>query len=176
MTAMTSLALATVLVAARPEAGPLPVRDVHSAAMAAALFPFVQSIRGDRLEGAARRMLDARRIRIERCGQDARCVIAASIWTDDERKLLASAAPVASADRVAPDDGAAAQIGREVDGLNSILRVYGQGSPYPSRRFSPRPGKLALLPDGRQTSRFAGKMAVISRHVPAAASAIAASR
>lgn len=101
--------------------------------MSSRLFPALGKVDVERLPSEARRVLSTRRARVGGCPrQDAPCVVAASVWTPDEIALLAQSAARqagAMAGAAMPDDGAAAQLRRELAGLNSILQVYGQGRP-----------------------------------------------
>nr|WP_315221384.1 YdcF family protein [uncultured Duganella sp.] len=106
-----------------------PVRDKHWALLANQLFPALVDL------GAARpaeKAPAARRARIEACQQDTACVLGASLWTDAEISDFASRAAKAPATTwrksTLADDGAQAQVARELRGLNSIIQVYGQGS------------------------------------------------
>ena len=106
-----------------------PVRDKHWALLANQLFPALVDL------GAARPAVTApaaRRARIDACQQDTACVLGASLWTDAEINDFASRAaksPAAVWRRsTLADDGAQAQVARELRGLNSIIQVYGQGS------------------------------------------------
>jgi hypothetical protein len=106
-----------------------PVRDKHWALLANQLFPALVDL------GAARPAVTApaaRRARIDACQQDTACVLGASLWTDAEINDFASRAAKAPATAwrksTLADDGAQAQVARELRGLNSIIQVYGQGS------------------------------------------------
>jgi len=106
-----------------------PVRDKHWALLANQLFPALVDL------GAARPAVTApaaRRARIDACQQDTACVLGASLWTDAEINEFASRAAKAPATAwrksTLADDGAQAQVARELRGLNSIIQVYGQGS------------------------------------------------
>ncbi|USX22042.1 YdcF family protein [Oxalobacteraceae bacterium OTU3REALA1] len=106
-----------------------PVRDKHWALLANQLFPALVDL------GAARpaeKAPAARRARIEACQQDTTCVLGASLWTDAEISDFASRAAKAPATTwrksTLADDGAQAQVARELRGLNSIIQVYGQGT------------------------------------------------
>lgn len=85
-----------------------PVADRQLAAMAGRLFP---SFAGNMPQLAARER------RVAACAQAPACVIEAAILRDDEREALATAA-----------GGHADDVRREVNGLNEVLHVYGQGS------------------------------------------------
>ncbi len=100
-------AVAAAVVLAAPPAAAAPVRDARVAAMAARLFP---TLHGRGLAGPARVQ------RIAACAQAAACIAEAAILRDDEREALVQAAGARAAD-----------VRREVDGLNEVLRVYGVG-------------------------------------------------
>jgi hypothetical protein len=121
----TLIAISLLLV---QQAHAAPVRDKHWSLLANQLFPALVDM------GAARphpAMPAARRARIDACQQDAACVLGASLWTDAEINDLAARAAKAPASAwrksTLADDGAQAQVARELRGLNSIIQVYGQG-------------------------------------------------
>lgn len=122
----TLLALSLLMI---QQAQAAPVRDKHWALLADQLFPALVDL------GAARpaeKAPAARRARIEACQQDTACVLGASLWTDAEINDFASRAAKAPATTwrksTLADDGAQAQVARELRGLNSIIQVYGQGT------------------------------------------------
>ncbi len=135
-----SIALAALLIASAPAGagspaagviGVPPAGDRVMAALSQRLFPLFDSIGAD--PGAVDRiiakpgvtaMLAARTARRADCGQDVVCIAQALIWTPSETALLVRAIPH---DPAHADDGAAAQAGREVEGVNVILRTYGLG-------------------------------------------------
>lgn len=109
------------------------VPDAHALALADRLFPTIDAINPERLPADTRKLLAVRRRRIAACVQtDPACVVRESVWTSIEIAALVAA----SGDRrlfgghaQLPDDGAEAQLRRELMGLNSVLQVYGQGQP-----------------------------------------------
>lgn len=125
---------ATALALVQPGAAEAsPVSDAHAMAMQAALFPGLSALEASALPLDARRLLSQRRARIDTCGDDARCVVLRSVWADDERRSFAASVAATRSRRTssfrAPDDGEAAQLERELVGLNGVLQVYGLGSP-----------------------------------------------
>lgn len=73
-------------------------------------------------------VLRARRDRRAACGPDLICRAQALLWSDMEGQALRAAA-AREANLPASDDGVDAQIGREVAGINMILRTYALGQP-----------------------------------------------
>ena len=129
VTAMFKKTLIVLSLLVIQQAQAAPVRDKHWALLANQLFPALVDL------GAARpaeKAPAARRARIEACQQDTACVLGASLWTDAEISDFASRAAKAPATTwrksTLADDGAQAQVARELRGLNSIIQVYGQGT------------------------------------------------
>ena len=129
VTAMFKKTLIALSLLVIQQAQAAPVRDKHWALLANQLFPALVDL------GAARpaeKAPAARRARIEACQQDTACVLGASLWTDAEISDFASRAAKAPATTwrksTLADDGAQAQVARELRGLNSIIQVYGQGT------------------------------------------------
>lgn len=129
VTAMFKKTLIALSLLVIQQAQAAPVRDKHWALLANQLFPALVDL------GAARpaeKAPAARRARIEACQQDTTCVLGASLWTDAEISDFASRAAKAPATTwrksTLADDGAQAQVARELRGLNSIIQVYGQGT------------------------------------------------
>lgn len=114
-----------------------PVRDQHVALMAERLFPLVASVKADsgRSPADLAAVLEGRKKRINACQQASKCLFLASTWTDEEMDAVARAVAPASSSPKPPiaDDGAKAQVVRELRGLNAILQIYGFGteSRYP---------------------------------------------
>jgi hypothetical protein len=146
-TAMAGMALtiaaAPPVSAARP--APAAATDAVVDALSLRLFPTL----GDVTRSPAwTRALDAdrgmtmlhktRAARIAACGTPA-CTVEATVWTDEDRATIATVLNRLGKNGAlpAPKPGAdlttAAAIDRELDGLNSVLRVYGLGLPgrYP---------------------------------------------
>ena len=105
-----------------------PVRDKHWSLLANQLFPALMDMGAARPRAA---VPPERRARVDACKQDAACVLGASLWTDAEIDDIAATAAKAPASTwrksTLADDGARAQVVRELRGLNSIIQVYGQG-------------------------------------------------
>ncbi|HUD30027.1 MAG TPA: YdcF family protein, partial [Novosphingobium sp.] len=127
MAATIVAATALSLMAVPASAG--TARDTVAEALSARLFPLLDALGRNpsamtalqaRPEVAA--MLRARYDRRAACGADLGCVAQAMVWTQDEAQVLASAVVAGGA-----DDGPAAQAGREIAGINTIVRTYGLG-------------------------------------------------
>jgi len=120
------LAAAVPLVAGAPaRASAAPVRDRASEALAVRLFPLLARPGAGAVLEPLRR---ARAARVSACGDDAACVARASRWEAAEiNSLAAAAAPRATASPAVADDGAAAQLGRELRGVTAILDTYALG-------------------------------------------------
>nr|WP_277982182.1 YdcF family protein [Sphingomonas phyllosphaerae] len=121
------LGAAVPLAAGAPaRASAAPVRDHTSEALAARLFPLLARLGADAMPEPLRR---ARAGRVISCGDDAACVARASRWEAAEiDSLAAAAAPRATGMSGVPDDGAAAQLGRELRGVTAILDTYALGA------------------------------------------------
>ncbi|WP_217907251.1 YdcF family protein [Janthinobacterium sp. PC23-8] len=108
-----------------------PVRDQHWALLAKQLFPALVDM-GAARPALATAVVSARLRRIDACRQAPACVLNASTWTDAEIASLAAAAAKAPASTwrtsTLADDGAPAQVERELRGLNCIIEVYGLGA------------------------------------------------
>lgn len=111
-----------------------PVADREMAVLAARLFPDLVSIDRRTLNSAAQETLSKRRARFEACGEVAACEIKAAIWSDLERAQIAHSVGVTTGKRQADALPPSARVERQIDGLNSILSVYGTGLPprYPA--------------------------------------------
>lgn len=120
------LGAAVPLAAGAPaRASAAPVRDHASEALAARLFPLLARLGTDAMPEPLRR---ARAERVSSCGDDAACVARASRWEAAEiDSLAAAAAPRATGVPGVPDDGAAAQLGRELRGVTAIVDTYALG-------------------------------------------------
>ena len=130
------LMLAMALAIALPSQAE-PVRDQHWGLMAQRMFPAVSSLQAGRVPERLATVLDTRKKRIDACQQASKCLFLAATWNDEEMEAVASAVaavPVAAGKRPPFfDDGARAQVARELRGLNAILQIYGFGneSRYP---------------------------------------------
>jgi len=125
---MMKKTIITISLLLAQQAHAAPVRDQHWSLLANQLFPALVDM------GAARPGIPApaeRRARIDACKQETACVLNASLWTEAEINDFAARAAKAPASAwrktTVADDGALAQVGRELRGLNSIIQVYGQG-------------------------------------------------
>jgi len=106
-----------------------PAADQHWTLLANRLFPSVSSVKtGAAQSSPLSAVLEARKKRMAACELAPKCLFLAATWTDAEMEALAAAAPSIS------DDGARAQVVRELRGLNAILQTYGFGTQarYPS--------------------------------------------
>jgi hypothetical protein len=125
--------LATAAAAAMQPGAAVPAPDAHALSLADRLFPTLEAIRSERLPAVTRKQLAARSRRIEACGRkDASCMVRESVWTPTEIDVLTAAGAdreIFEVEIALPDDGAEAQLRRELAGLNSVLQVYGQGQP-----------------------------------------------
>lgn len=106
------------------------------AELKARLLPNLTAIDKGTLSMPIKAMLRDRSVRIDACGDAAICQIKAALWSDAERAQIAQIAQRASlSDEKSPSDPPSSKIiEREIDGVNSILLVYGVGLPprYPS--------------------------------------------
>src|SRR5450830_1587466 len=111
-----------------------PVRDAHWALLGNQLFPAMLDLGADTAQAAPalKDVLARRRVRFDACQHEAACVLRAASWSDAEITTVATLAakrPATSWRKVSlADDGVAAQLTRELRGLNSIIAVYGQGA------------------------------------------------
>lgn len=148
------------LAAAQPSLAD-PVRDGALARQGERLFPLLAALEPAGLPSGVSAMLAARRQRIGACGGTARCVAGAALWTNAERDLLAGAVPSrrvgarVTAEQL-PDDGARAEILREIDGLNGVIRVYAMGAtPRYPKIDGPDPDESFLEAEQRVTQSIA---------------------
>jgi hypothetical protein len=133
MRAMLCAAALAVAVLAAP-ASAEAVGDGVMATLSARLFPLLDAAGHDpaALERIAKApgMESALRVRRERraaCGSDLVCRAQALLWSNLEADALRRA--VAQAPGLpAADDGAAAQVDREIAGINTIVRAYALGA------------------------------------------------
>jgi hypothetical protein len=114
-------------------------RDGVTEALSQRLFPLLDAIGRDRATldrlnarpGVAT-LLHARQDRRTACGPDLTCTAQAMIWTPAEAEAVSRA--VATLPNLpAAEDGPPAQIRREIEGINTIVRTYalGQVPSYP---------------------------------------------
>ncbi|TAM57486.1 MAG: YdcF family protein [Rhodanobacter sp.] len=103
----------------------------------ARLFPTLNALEGSSsFPPALRTMLSERRQRIVACAMDAPCRVKASLWSVNEEKELADWAAEkhfglmsnSARIRLMGESTQSAAV-RELDGLNHILQVYGEGAP-----------------------------------------------
>lgn len=123
------LILAAALAATLP-AQAAPALDKHWSLMAERMFPLVASIAPDKALAA---VLAQRKARIDACALASKCLLLAATWNETEMDAVAAAVPASRSAPGIADDGARAQVARELRGLNAILQIYGFGnqSRYP---------------------------------------------
>src|SRR5450830_538223 len=111
-----------------------PVSDSHWALLGNQLFPAMLDLGASTAQEAPalQEVLARRRGRFDACQHETACILRAASWSDAEITSVASLAakrPAAAWRKVSlADDGVAAQLTRELRGLNSIIAVYGQGA------------------------------------------------
>lgn len=125
-----------MLTAALAAALPLhaaPAVDRHWSLMAGRMFPLVTSIQPERAPATLAAVLEQRRKRIDACELAPKCLLLAATWNDAEMDAVAAAVPASGKQPGLADDGARAQVVRELRGLNAVLQTYGFGtqSRYP---------------------------------------------
>jgi hypothetical protein len=127
------VAAAVVLLAGQPGSA-APVRDRSMTLLAGRLFPTLVALIPAAIadDDATATVLAARRRRMDACGEVPRCLIAAASWSAADSDLIARNAAHAIArdhlrSTVASDDGVEAEVAREIEGINGILKVYGEG-------------------------------------------------
>jgi hypothetical protein len=108
-------------------------RDTVTEALSQRLFPLLDATGRDpatldrlRAGPGVSTLLRARQDRRTACGSDMICMAQAMIWTAADIETMGRAAS-ALANVSTADDGVFAQIRREMEGINSIVRTYGQG-------------------------------------------------
>lgn len=134
MRAMLSAAALVATVLAAPASAEAAVGDGVMAALSARLFPLLDAAGHDpaTLERIARapgmeNVLRVRRERRAACGADLVCRAQALLWSDREADAVRRA--VAQAPGLpAADDGPAAQVDREIAGINTVVRTYALGA------------------------------------------------
>ena len=125
-----------MLTAALAAALPLhaaPAVDRHWSLIAGRMFPLVTSIQPERAPAALAAVLEQRRKRLDACELAPKCLLLAATWTDADMDAVAAAVPASGKPPGMADDGARAQVVRELRGLNAVLQTYGFGtqSRYP---------------------------------------------
>jgi hypothetical protein len=103
---------------------PMAVSDTVVDTLSERLFPMLGAL--GRLPAGA---LDARARRIAACGDVPACVVEATIWTDQDRAIVAKLATTGALRSVKSnaDLPVAVALDQELDGVNVVLRVYGLG-------------------------------------------------
>lgn len=120
-----------ILTAALAAALPLhaaPAVDRHWSLMAGRMFPLVTSIQPERAPATLAAVLEQRRKRIDACELAPKCLLLAATWTDADMDAVAAAVPASGKQPGMADDGARAQVVRELRGLNAVLQTYGFGA------------------------------------------------
>ncbi|GAM07581.1 ElyC/SanA/YdcF family protein [Novosphingobium sp. MBES04] len=108
------------------------VRDRVSERLSQRLFPLLghpANVRSAQAEPALAQILAARAARRNECARDLVCLAYSQIWSEAEIATSAQAL-AARLDAKAPgvfDDGVAAQVRRELAGVNTIIRTYALG-------------------------------------------------
>ncbi len=135
MTGLRLILAALAMTAAAPvwaeTPAPVAVSDRVVDTLSERLFPMLAAL--GRLPTAT---LDTRAQRIAACGDVSACVIEATIWTDQDRAMMAERLAKTGALRsikANADLPVAVGIDQELEALNVVLRVYGLGLPgrYP---------------------------------------------
>lgn len=107
------------------------VGDQQWAGLTGRLFPALSALEaaGARKSVAAASVLQERRKRMDACNHVVSCLLRTAIWSDAEMAQVAALATDAldapTRRRIGADDGAPAQVVRELKGLNGIIQVYG---------------------------------------------------
>jgi hypothetical protein len=149
----TIVSLIFAAIVAQP--GPCaPVVDRTLRVLETRLFPDLVQLDGTGMPGSIHAMLKERHRRYTACGSDAACKVSASIWSDQERDGLVDAGAVMlqRTKHIAQTE-ARTGLRREIDGLNAILRVYGQGA-------EPRYPKIDGPDAAKDKERFANEIAI----------------
>ncbi len=123
LTAASVATLATVL-----PMHAAPAADRHWKLMADRMFPMVSAIQPERAPAALAAVLDQRKKRIDACELAPKCLLLAATWTEAEMDALATAVTASGKLPGMADDGARAQVARELRGLNAVLQNYGFGT------------------------------------------------
>lgn len=130
---MTSLLTAAAVAFAPVPVSAGTVGDTVTEALSQRLFPLFDAAgrdpaKLDRIKAGpgVSTLLRARQDRRAACGQDLVCAAQAMIWTPADLETMGRAA-VALTNLPTADDGASAQIRREMEGVNAIVRTYGLG-------------------------------------------------
>lgn len=105
-----------------------PAADRHWKLMASRMFPMVSAIQPERAPAALAAVLEQRKKRIDACELAPKCLLLAATWTEAEMDALATAVPASGQLPGMADDGARAQVARELRGLNDVLQTYGFGT------------------------------------------------
>jgi len=134
MRALFSAAALVVTMLAAPASAEAAVDDGVMAALSARLFPLLDAAGHDpaALERVARapgieKVLRVRRERRAACGADLVCRAQALLWSNSEADAVRRAVDQAPGFPAA-DDGPAAQVDREIAGINAIVRTYALGA------------------------------------------------
>jgi len=103
---------------------PMAVADSVVDTLSERLFPMLGAL--GRLPANA---LDTRARRIAACGDVPACVVEATVWTDQDRAIMAKLATlgVLRSMKSNADLPVAVALDQELDGVNVVLRVYGLG-------------------------------------------------
>ena len=121
---MAALAMTAAVPVWAETPAPMAVSDTVVDTLSERLFPMLGAL-GRSPAGA----LDARARRIAACGDVPACVVEATIWTDQDRAIVAKLATTGALRSVKSnaDLPVAMALDQELDGVNVVLRVYGLG-------------------------------------------------
>ncbi|MGF7152135.1 hypothetical protein FHS96_005804 [Sphingomonas zeicaulis] len=127
---MTALVMAAAISCTSAPASAGAARDAVTERLSQRLFPLLDALgRSTTKRDAVLRspglaaLLGARADRTAACGLDVSCTARAMLWADAEIDAI-SAIAAGLEGLPAFDDGAAAQLRREIDGVNVIVRTY----------------------------------------------------
>ncbi|WP_243650231.1 YdcF family protein [Sphingomonas sp. PP-CC-3G-468] len=128
MTGLRMMMAALAITAAAPvwaeTPAPMAVSDTVVDTLSERLFPMLGAL-GRSPAG----VLDARARRISACADVPACVVEATIWTDQDRAIVAKLATTGALRSVKAnaDLPVAVALDQELDGVNVVLHVYGLG-------------------------------------------------
>ncbi|MEO7465828.1 MAG: YdcF family protein [Sphingobium limneticum] len=128
---LTAIAVALLLSMPPLSAQAGPVSDIRWRQLGNRLFPKLEALKS--ADAAIVHLLDGRRARIGACKHIAPCVLKASIWTSSEIEAVADRVVLtrrsqAPSPTTSADDEFKAGIARELQGVNTIIEVYGLGA------------------------------------------------
>lgn len=135
MRKMSFVLLAILLATASQRSVVAGERGAVAQALEARLFPTLNALEhSSSMPPAVQTLLSERRRRISACAMDAPCRIKASLWSVEEEKAFADWAAQKHVGLISNDARIAlmgeptqSAVMRELDGINQILQVYGEG-------------------------------------------------